>query len=36
MSWKTIADKIGHTLWGTTERKPDGDDGPAGALVPAN
>jgi hypothetical protein len=34
---KSIADKIGHTLWGTTEGKPDGDgDGPAGVLVPAN
>jgi len=33
---KSIADRVGHTLWGVSEEKPDdGDDGAAGALVPA-
>jgi hypothetical protein len=34
---KNIADKLGRTLWGTPEGKPDDDeDGPSGAAVPAN
>jgi hypothetical protein len=33
---KSIADKLGRTLWDTSEEKPDdGDDGSSGALVPA-
>jgi integrase len=32
-----IADKLGHALWGAAPQRPDdGDDGAAGALVPAN
>jgi integrase len=34
---KAIADKLGHTLWGSPGNSPDGDDdGPGGALASAN
>lgn len=34
---KSIAEKLGNTLWGPAAEKPgEDDDGPSGALVPAN